>query len=375
MRNDIVKRTILFLVVMIFISGCVPLKDRNSIKYSVQNFNKLSNNNIYSFYNDGNYYYYSNSAIYRLVNNRNVEKIFDIPGLTSFAVTDKYVFYTTYKVIAKYDYIDKTNYIIDTGEQFDKLELFNDNVFYRKGDVNEYDLYSMNVFDNEYVNVSDYVSEKVADSDDEYSLVAINGYKYFYSSALNSSRCTAIMDLNNNIFYKETGELAVTPVHISELKIILADNDNHKIDIYKGYEKNKFSINFDENEKFSDTNVYYDDDCVFILLQYDEDAPDVLGAYNLPQSRHKSDSVVKINKDNKIDEIYRTSDKNERIVAFQNNAIYLFQKDKLYKIKVGDNEKREIAKLNIVPQKANFEVCEDRLFVWENGEMIFTIEL
>lgn len=133
-------------------------------------------------------------------------------------------------------------------------------------------------------------------------------------------------------------------------------------------------INYPSEYNFVSSNTYAEDKKIYILFQCADF--NALHKYNCPNRLHKRDILVRINcEDKKIETLYETQNKNERIIGVYNNNIYFFYKNKIYYRTIGENTKNDFVKVKLSSFDITFQICEDRLFIWEKDSMVFSKEL
>ncbi|MFQ8924697.1 MAG: hypothetical protein ACLR7H_03735, partial [Hominilimicola sp.] len=113
-------------------------------------------------------------------------------------------------------------------------------------------------------------------------------------------------------------------------------------------------------------NIYSDEKSIYMLMQ-SQKGNLAIGYYNLPQSRHRMDAIVKYDVENGVfDFIYKTRNKHERIIGYKDDFIICLSYNNLYRINVNTHKEERFAKTNV--SDAIFEICGNKVFVWNDNK-------
>jgi len=230
------------------------------------------------------------------------------------------------------------------------------------------------IFNDDSATIELFDENKVRiDTNNILNVTEYNGYKFFYSDFINARCITGILNSENNPVYHD-GDYA--PLYFNgkyglfvgeyEEGVLLYDFEKNTINDI-GYSAKEGYMYIPENTYFSNGNLY-------ILYQQITKTPE--GIYNVENDLHHKDVLAKVDCESwSLDNLYEIENSSERIIGYQDGNMYLFNKNKIYILNLQNNTKSELTKFNKRLKNASFEFCGDRLFVWENDEMIFTTEL
>lgn len=230
------------------------------------------------------------------------------------------------------------------------------------------------IFNDDSTTIELFDESKIGiDTDNILNVAEYNGYKFFYSNFINANCITGILNSENEPVYQDED---FAPLYFDgkyglfvgeyEKGLLLYDFEKNTIEDI-GYSAKEGYMYIPENTYFSDGNLY-------ILYQQITKTPE--GIYNVANGLHHKDILVKVDcKNFNLDSLYETENSGERIIGYQSGNMYLFSRNKIYIVNLQNNTKSELTKFNKRLKNASFEFCGDRLFVWENDEMIFTAEL
>jgi hypothetical protein len=224
--------------------------------------------------------------------------------------------------------------------------------------------------------------QSTKDASSGYSIISdgiydygINNEAYYYGDV--------IIGIHN----RETGELVYRDVENSSYEeYILFLNENEMIftTYWKANELTKFSKNIGIQSFLTlpDSYYFYSNNIViesgkFLALIQKTDSPHVIGYYNVPGKFHQADALISIDiETGEFEYIYETTKKNERIVGYAKDHVYLFKKglkpfffsrenpDAIYRVDLRTGEEGLFHAFEQASTNYTFEVCGEKIFVW-----------
>jgi hypothetical protein len=400
------KIVVVCFMVAALLVGCLPSKIFNAPQYSTYSFSPNSATHRLCAYNGNEYFYYdlenehstpygSDGTIYRI-------KQGELPSvlIENIYVNERMVVDTEYLYYWTHHRIFQVN--LKTGEEKATPEKYHlsgfgidAGIIFASGyfDIELEDDRRLFMFDAEYINKEPELFDNIVKSLDGFEKLRLqntpyaslwdNERIYFYKT--DSIRYMDVF----GIFNKESENRVYSFSTDSELsvwfrgsKLLTTDRQSEGSGSYLNMsEEGAFIekyISFPPKYRYMDNNFIEQDGVLYALLQK-EDYNGTVGEYNLPQNMHESDMLVAINPDDGSYEIlYETKSKEERIVGYWNETIYLFEKnssgkDRIYRLDTDSGEKKELCKIEKRYKNYTFELCGEKLFVWGGENQTSTI--
>ena len=147
---------------------------------------------------------------------------------------------------------------------------------------------------------------------------------------------------------------------------IISDEDYKNLLSYNKDGTFRNTISIPKNYSYIPQNIYSDEKSIYMLMQ-SQKGNLAIGYYNLPQSRHRMDAIVKYDVENGVfDFIYKTRNKHERIIGYKDDFIICLSYNNLYRINVNTHKEERFAKINV--SDAIFEICGNKILVWNDNK-------
>lgn len=338
----------------------------NSRHYVVNCFNDSVKINAMSEYNDGKYYYIDNNTrIYEISSDNQSENIIStlnegthILGMTVF---NDSVYYIANEELRRYDINTKETEISDDEYSYQYISSDKENVYasgFKNADLSDYRILRINKAERD-----------ITDSDDSYAdtdikIVDKDNYRYFLGYNPNKSFIGICSDDNKVLFrsnYRGSNNLLYSDENI----VIVSDDECKNLLSYNHNGKLVEKINMPKDYTYIPANVYDDTKSIYMLLQC-QNGTKSFGFYNLSQKRHKSDMIIKYDiESGNFETVYKSDNKHERIIGYKNGYIILLHNNCLYRINENTKEKEKLSQTDF--SEAVFEVCYDKIFVWDSG--------
>ena len=335
-------KSILCLIIipaMVLLSAAVILHyiGLSGAHYIVNSFNDKIKVNSMSVYNDGTYYYINDSGICELSGNNESRCLIEAEDISGICALESYVYYISKEKIFRCDIEKKTSELLDEDAGYKYIASDEKNVYalcYVNGNYTDYKVLQIN-------NNDKYTFSEQNNSGNERIGIFDHGgdYKYFCNNTKYKSFCGVVNENNSD-------------------QLLIHNQAGDEID----------KINIPDGYAYIPQNVFSDDKYIYMLIQA-QNGYNAIGYYNLSQKRHKSEAIVKYDIENKsFSFIYETNNKYERIVGYKDDTIICLHNNYLYSLNVNSGKKERIAKIKA--DNAEFEICFDRIFIWNDSDFI-----
>lgn len=393
MRKKLRKIIIFCLCIFLVLCLCIVyiFHTRDWTQYQVRSF---SNNTLAPrecAYNNGQYFYVSRGNLYQLSPDQEEDKYIDtfnhsIGDITQKPIVsfDNAIFGLNIDQLIRiepnsqaqkeviYLPFPKYDQIID--KQYMNMTVIGDYMFLL-GSVVTPSLEKNNfVMFGENMSSLNLLEERLFNEQEKQQKICIKQsgeYQYFYSGFINSRSIVGIADKKNNHIFFQAGDYA--PMYVDTDIAVLAGEYGKGMWLYDRKSQTLSKIQIPDDYYYNIDNTYMKDGYLYLLLHQEKD---IQGHYNAAQAYHKRDILARYNpKTNTIFYLYKTESKKERIVAMTEKYIYLLRNNILYQMSLSTQEKVKFTEIEHELMNASFEVCQQRLFVWENNTMVFTVEI
>ncbi|MDR0851876.1 MAG: hypothetical protein LBN36_05230 [Clostridiales Family XIII bacterium] len=389
------KKMMILVIVSMTLSGCMlPLP---APLYAAYSFNPNTIMHINSAYNGTEYFYYDlegieGSGIYRYKDGQTAE-LFYSGGGWSMAASQEYLYVLTSLKLKQISLKDGT--VKTTSKEIVDCYAFSidqDSIFIFGHDPKA-----------EYTSSkSEHCYRLSADDFESPPEIIIEGLEYD-ESALQNTKYLLVADekydyvcINNGlggaeiagIFNKETGKQVFRLPEDRESCVIFLQNEkmifaNRQLDVTKSSSLSYYE-NSSQNREYTvfpfgyyfDTNSFVaEENKIYSLLQKSDSHPQI-GDYNIHQKYHISDEIVEVNADDgSYKVIYETTDKNERIVGYANQKVYLYENNAIYILDPEAGTREEFCTFEKQYESYAFDLCGSKIFVWgAEAEIRMTIQ-
>ena len=366
--NDLKKRYIFGIIgITIAIVLLFICKIRlNMLHYQVHCFNdKLKINPISTYYNDVYYYVDNEKSIYELSDDNGNKCLINATNISGVSVLGGYIYYLSSEKLYRYNIETEYIELLDEECGYKYLSSNNEYVFalcFINGNFTNYRLLKVND-DEKY----EFNSESKESNTDITISSETSHYKNLYNNIPHKSFCGSV-DENNQIVFRSNDVFNNNLLYFNDSIIITSDYGYKQMNVYNEGGNLIDTIDIPENYSYISQNVYSDDSSIYMLIQKQK-GNNAIGYYNLPQSRHKLDALVKYDLGNgRFSFIYTSDNKYERIVGYKENYIICLYNNSLYRVDIHTKEKDKIAKINL--SNATFEICFNKVFIWNDSEYI-----
>lgn len=360
-------KNILFIIVIVLLSVAAIWRyvELNTGRYIVNSFNDKIKINSMSVYNDGVYYYTNDGGIYELSDNNESRCLIEAEDISGICALESYVYYISKEKIFRCDIEKKTSELLDEDAGYKYIASDEKNVYalcYVNGNYTDYKVLQIN-------NNDKYTFSEQNNSGNERIGIFDHGgdYKYFCNNTKYKSFC-GVVNENNSVVFRSNDMINNNLLFFDDKIIITSDENGDQLLIHNQAGDEMDKINIPDGYAYIPQNVFSDDKYIYMLIQA-QNGYNAIGCYNLSQKRHKSDAIVKYDIENKsFSFIYETNNKYERILGYKDDTIICLHNNYLYSLNVNSGKKERIAKIKA--DNAEFEICFDRIFVWNDKDLI-----
>lgn len=360
-KKIIITSGIIVAVILCIVFIIYELNSANNLeRCEVNCFNDKIKTNAMSVHNKDKYYYvYDNHFIYELLDNGEEKCLVSVPDIYGIAYSNESLYYIASGKLYRYNLNTDENNLVDDEYHYRYISSSDENIYAL--DIHSCVLLKVNNTEKVLIDYAEKHNNDIGIFYDAYSC------KYVYSNEL-----IGVANEENDIIFRSNYRLADNLLYADDNSIITSDfNCKHLL----SYDTNGNLINkiyLPEGFSYIPSNVYYDTNSIYLLMQ-SQKGNQTIGYYNLPQTVHKSDALLKYNVNQESFEyIYKSKNKDERIIGYKDGYILLTYKDNIYKMKEGTNNKEKISSLN-KEKDVVFEICGDRIFVWNReDEFLFS---
>ena len=360
-------KNILFIIVIVLLSVAAIWRyvELNTGRYIVNSFNDKIKINSMSVYNDGVYYYTNDGGIYELSDNNESRCLIAAEDISGICALESYVYYISKEKIFRCDIEKKTSELLDEDAGYKYIASDEKNVYalcYVNGNYTDYKVLQIN-------NNDKYTFSEQNNSGNERIGIFDHGgdYKYFCNNTKYKSFC-GVVNENNSVVFRSNDMINNNLLFFDDKIIITSDENGDQLLIHNQAGDEMDKINIPDGYAYIPQNVFSDDKYIYMLIQA-QNGYNAIGYYNLSQKRHKSDAIVKYDTvNNSFNFIYETNNKYERIIAYKDNAVIYLHNDYLCRLNINSGKKERITRINA--DNAEFEICFNRIFVWNDKDLI-----
>lgn len=350
---------------IVFILGMVThIIIKGQYLYKVEAFNDQLKPEGKSIYCNGQYYYVNNESELCWMNELDESEILvrdkNIRGIVG---TDTFLYYITTNSISRFNVSTGVKEVIETGNYYRSIGADGKYVFVGSSGTGED--YPLLKIDGIEVNSIRSINNHAINSDSIGLWNDKDGYQYFcnyqyyldFSGVAYNNVILRDVDLSHkNLIYLDDN-VVITSEEYPSTRLLAYDSNGilkNKIEMPKGY-------------YYNCKNIYSEDNYIYMLLQYQHGYM-AKGYYNLEQHRHRRDMIVRYNVlDNNLESIYETNSRSERIIGYKDEKILLLKNHYLYTVTA--NGKEKIGKLPQKLKQLSFEICGDRVFIWNENKL------
>lgn len=362
------KKSIYFIVITIivvfFLMTTLYFIKLNMVHYKVNYFNDTMKVNSMSVYNGGTYYYINdNGSIYELSNDNENQCLITETDITGISFLGNSIYYISHEKLFRYNIETKMVELLDDEPGYSCISSDNKYIYFLRfvnSNSTNYRLFKIND-DEKYEIIMDDIN-----IDKDIAAFKDGNSTYLYNNTPYKSFC-GVADENNNIIFRSNEQPDKNLLYCNNDVIIISDEDyNNLLSYNKEIGTLENTINIPEGYSYIPQNIYSNEKEIYMLLQSQQGYL-AIGYYNLPQSRHRTDAIVKYDVENgRFDFIYKTRNKYERLIGYKDDFIICLRYNNLYCININTRKKKKIAELNV--SDAAFEICGGKVFVWNDNE-------